>query len=88
LVTERAPHADAWSVEDVGVDHRGGHVFVAEQFLYCANVISIFEQVRGERVPKRMTTRWLVYTGLFESPVLLHVATCARLCDGAAPMFG
>jgi hypothetical protein len=24
----------------------------------------IFEQVRGERMPKRMTTRWLVYTSL------------------------
>jgi hypothetical protein len=59
----------------MGVNHRRGQVLVTEQFLHCANVISIFEQVRGERMPKRMTTRWLVYTG-FSNRLFYFVACC------------
>lgn len=35
-------------VEDVGVDHGGGHVAVAEELLDGADVIAAFEQVCGE----------------------------------------
>jgi hypothetical protein len=43
-----APDAKAAFVQDVRVDHGGGHVGVPEQFLNGPNVVSGFEQVRGE----------------------------------------
>src|SRR5215813_1154871 len=33
---------------DVGVDHRGAHVPVAEQFLDGANVVALLQEVRGK----------------------------------------
>ena len=45
------------------VNHRRAHIFVTEKFLNSANVVAVFEQVRREGVPERMTTRWLVYAG-------------------------
>ena len=59
-LVERTLYTDSGPVQHMGVNHRCGHILVAQQFLHCANVISILEQVRGERVPKCMTTRWLV----------------------------
>ena len=47
------------AVEDVGVDHRGGDVLVAEQLLHGADVASVFEQMRGKRVPERVAGRAL-----------------------------
>ena len=37
------------SVHDMGVDHRGAHVFVKEQFLYRSDVITIFQQIDGKK---------------------------------------
>ena len=39
------------------VDLCCSHVLVSEQFLNCANIVLIFEQVRSETVAKGMTTR-------------------------------
>ena len=36
------------SIDHMCVDHRGFHILVPEQFLYCADVITGFEQVCGE----------------------------------------
>ena len=47
---ERAAHAQPAPVEDVGVDHRGGHFAVAEQLLHGADVVAGLEQVRREAV--------------------------------------
>ena len=41
-------HPVRTTVEDVGVDHRRADVPVAEQFLHRADVVPVFEQVRGE----------------------------------------
>ena len=38
------------SVQDVGVDHRGAHVAVAEELLDGADVVTILEEVRGKRM--------------------------------------
>jgi hypothetical protein len=46
------------------VNHRRAQLLVTKQFLHGANVISIFEQVRRERVPKRVTGGRFVYSGL------------------------
>ena len=39
-------------VEDVGVDHGGFHVLVAEKFLHRPDVVSTFQELRGERMSK------------------------------------
>jgi hypothetical protein len=40
----------------VGVDHGGAHVGVAEQFLDCADIVAVFEEVGGERVAEGVAT--------------------------------
>ena len=47
---KRAAYALSASVKDVGVDHGGGNVFVAVEFLGSANVVAVVEQMRGEGV--------------------------------------
>ena len=50
-VVQRAPTAtvdadgQATSIEDVGVYHRRFHVFVAEEFLDCSDIVAVFQQV-------------------------------------------
>ena len=41
------------------VDHCRAHVFVAQEFLNCANVVTIFKQVSRERMTKRVRPGWL-----------------------------
>ena len=47
---EGAADAEAASVEDVGVDHGGGDVGVAEELLDGADVVAALEEVGGEGV--------------------------------------
>ena len=47
---ERAAHAHGTTVEDVGVNHGGADVAVAEELLDRADVVAGLEQVRGEAV--------------------------------------
>ena len=49
---EGAADAPGASIQDVGVDHRRAHVLVAEQLLHRADVVAVFEQMGGERVPE------------------------------------
>src|SRR5205807_28046 len=49
---EGAGHAGGAAVEDVGVDHGGADVGVAEQVLDGADVAARLEQVGGEAVPQ------------------------------------
>jgi hypothetical protein len=46
-------------MEDVGVDHRGAHVRVAEQILDRADVVAVLEEVGGERVTQSVATNLL-----------------------------
>ncbi len=48
----------------MGVDHRCFDILVPEQFLYCADVVTPFEQMRREAVSKRVTTAILNYLSL------------------------
>ncbi len=47
-----ASHSRHADVQHVGVNHRRRHVRVAEQLLHRADVLPVFQQVRGERVPQ------------------------------------
>lgn len=51
-LVEGAAHGEGASVEDVGVDHCGGDVAVAQELLDGADVVARFEQVRSEAVAK------------------------------------
>jgi hypothetical protein len=59
------------SIEDVGVDHGGFDIFVAEEFLDGADVVAVLEQVGGKGVAESVATDALLDTcgtdSLFES---------------------
>ena len=51
---QRAAHSATSPVEHMGINHRRRHVLVTEKFLHRANIVTIFQQVRGKRVPEGM----------------------------------
>ena len=50
LTVQRAVDGQAAALDDVGVDHGGGDIFVAQQFLDGPNIITGFKEVGGKRV--------------------------------------
>jgi len=50
------------SVEDVGVDRRGADVVVTQEFLYGADVVAVFKEMRCERMPQRVAGGPPVFT--------------------------
>jgi hypothetical protein len=49
-VVQRTADASGTSVEDVGVDHGGADVLVAEQLLDGPDIVAVFEEVGDEGV--------------------------------------
>ena len=47
---QRTAHASAATIQDMCIDHRCRDVCMTEQLLDGANVVTIFQQVRGEGV--------------------------------------
>jgi hypothetical protein len=45
-------HPLASSIQNMGVNHRGAHVLMPEQFLHRADVITRLQQMGGEGMPK------------------------------------
>jgi len=68
-----AADGEGSAVEDMGVDHRGADVVVAEEFLHGADVVAVFEQMRCERMPQRVSGGPLVNAsqphGIFHCPL-------------------
>ena len=48
----RAINAATATIQNVRVDHCRAHVFVAQEFLNCANIVTVFKQVSSERMTK------------------------------------
>jgi hypothetical protein len=46
----RASDSFPAAVQDVGVNHRGAHIAVSQEFLHGPDVVCIFQQMRGEKV--------------------------------------
>ena len=67
LTVQRAADGQATAIEDVGVDHGGGDIFVAEKFLNRADIVTIFKQVGGKAVAKGVGANWLGQTHLLGS---------------------
>src|SRR5262245_58201655 len=53
---DRTQDAERSSVEDVGVNHRGCHILVAKKLLNGADVLTVLEQMRCERMTERVRT--------------------------------
>lgn len=64
-LVQRACHAATALVQHVGVDHRGRHIGMAEQFLHGTDVVAAFEQVGCEGVAQRVDADGLVQSGGF-----------------------
>ena len=60
---EWAAHGHAAALEDVGVDHGGLDILVAEQVLDGADVVAVLEQVGGEGVAQGVAGDALVDAG-------------------------
>ena len=52
-----APHTFAASIQDMRVDHSRPDVGVTQQLLHRTDVVAVFEQMSGKRMPQRMTAR-------------------------------
>jgi hypothetical protein len=52
LVIQWTANGQARFIEYVGVDHGRRHIFVAEEFMYRANIIAILQEVCSETAPR------------------------------------
>jgi hypothetical protein len=59
----RAINAATATIQNVRVDHCRAHVFVAQEFLNCANIVTVFKQVSSERNDENCGT-WPVWISL------------------------
>jgi hypothetical protein len=39
-------------VQDMGINHSSFHVLMAEEFLDCPNVVTLFQKIRRKRMPE------------------------------------
>ena len=63
------------AVEDVGVDHGGADIAVAEQLLHGANIGPVLEQVSGEGVAEGVAAGPLGEAGLADGPFTARWST-------------
>jgi hypothetical protein len=54
FVVDRAANIQAGFVANVSINHCRGDVFVAEQFLHSANIVTVPQQMRSKTVSKSM----------------------------------
>lgn len=66
LGIERRFDGESAALKDVGVDHGGFDVFVSEEFLNGADVVSVLEKVCGEGVAEGVRGDAFVYFGGFD----------------------
>ena len=63
LWIERALDGFCAALEDMGIDHSGFNVFVAEQFLHSSDIVAILEEVGGEGMPEGVGGDKFIYLG-------------------------
>jgi hypothetical protein len=47
------------AIQNMGIEHRGLDVFVAESFLDRADIVAVRQQVCGKGMPKGVTVRFM-----------------------------
>ena len=79
-------------VKNMGVDHGGFDIFVAEQFLNSADVVTCFKQMGGKGVPKGVRRDALIYFGetggIFDGFLQVGFVEMVALRGTAARVFG
>ena len=80
------------AVEDMSINHRRLDVTMTQEFLYRSNIVTAFEQVRGEGMPEGVARGSLHETSLRNSVFdgflyqgLAHVMATLFLCLGIDP---
>ena len=68
-LVEWAADREGTPIEDVGVDHSGADVVMAEELLDGANVVASFENVSGEAVSECVASCAFGYAGFDEGSV-------------------
>lgn len=63
-VSKWTPHGPSSSLDHVRINLRSPYVAMTELFLHGPNIGPRLQQMRGERMAKRMTARRLLYTAL------------------------
>ena len=62
---QRAANPARVNVQDVRVNHRRRHIAMPEKLLHCSNVVPSLQQMRGKRMPERVTTHTFANARLF-----------------------
>ena len=57
MLIQRALHTDSRPIQHVRVNHRRAHIFVTQEFLHRADIVTASEQLRREGMPQAMTIR-------------------------------
>lgn len=57
-----APHALPATIQYMGVDHRGRHIRVTEQFLHGTDIIARLQQMRRKGMPQAVAVNLFVDT--------------------------
>ena len=53
-------------VQDMGINHRGFHVLMADEFLDCPNVVPPFQKIRRKGMPKGVAGGTFRQSGFFD----------------------
>src|ERR1035438_8077350 len=57
---QRTAHAQARLLHDMRVNLRCRHILMAEQILHGAEIVTVFQKMRGEGMPQRVARRIFV----------------------------
>ena len=59
-----APDAQTGLIEDMGIDHRGTHILMSQEFLHGADSIAVHPEMGRKAMAQGMATGGLVDAGL------------------------
>jgi hypothetical protein len=70
-------------IQDMSIDHHCANLIVPQQFLNRSNIISLFQQMRGKRMTKRMAEEYgSSCSNVSIVPVVPHVQDVLEGLDG------
>ena len=67
MFVQWAANSSSAFVQNMGINHGGTDVFVAQQFLNCTNIVSVLQEMGGEAVTKCMTADEFINPGHLRS---------------------
>ena len=93
LTIQRAADTfSAFSFDNMGIDHGCADIFVAQQFLDCADIITVLQKVGRKTVAQGMAADVFLYAcqfdGFFDSPLKAAGMDVMAAGNVAARIFG